>query len=356
MWKFLESEKKVILGLTENADRTDSEIADAYGLRKGTVASIRRRLTDSGAVFYVNVPAFNKLGCEMIGFHIGNAEPTDRADVRNRDYLEFSNSCPRIFEGMIGGSSVVFYTAFRDVTEYELFMQAHSQFFTGPRRASKARLHGTQFPFSLSRGTYTPSFASIVHNFFKLDVPAPKSRMPIRMDIVTPDFSATEKATLVAFVENPLASDREIASVVKLSRQAVTRIRNKLVEEEVITRVCIPRLYKWGFEICAIAQARFNMELPWDKRLKTQPSNVVNGSFYTLSKPDEAIASYLIPKFTGFSEGVDNTLAWYQKVGAFDEKPVITLFPLERTVELRNFDYGPAVRNLLLKADGRRNL
>ena len=39
MWKFLESEMKVILGLTEDADRTDSEIADTYGLRNGTVAT-----------------------------------------------------------------------------------------------------------------------------------------------------------------------------------------------------------------------------------------------------------------------------------------------------------------------------
>jgi DNA-binding Lrp family transcriptional regulator len=356
MWKFLESEMKVILGLTEDANRTDSEIADAFGLRNGTVASIRRRLVDSGAVFYVNVPAFNKLGCEMIGFHYGTAEPSERTDVRTNDYLEFCNLCPQIFEGIIGGSSIVFFTAFKNVTEYELLMQTHSRFFTGPRRASKARLHGTQFPFSLSRGTYVPNFASIVHGFFKLDVPAPKTRIPMPVEIVTPDFSKTEKTALVAMVENPLASDREIGSIVKLSRQAVTRMRNKFVEEGIITKVCIPRLYKWGFEICAIAHAQFNMELPWENRLKTQPRNVVNQSFLSLSKPDEAVASYLIPKFSAYSEVLDSTLAWYHKANAFDEKPTITLFPLERSVELRNFDYGPAVRNLLLGAGNQGNL
>lgn len=356
MWKFLESEKKVIFGLMEDANRTDSEIADIYGLRSGTVASIRRRLVDSGAVFYVNVPAFNKLGCEMIGFHSGTAEPSERTDVRTNDYLEFCNLCPQIFEGMIGGNSIIFFTAFKNVTEYELFMQTHSRFFTGSRRASKARLRGTQFPFALSRGTYVPNFASIVYDFFKLDVPAPKAIAPIPAEIVTPDFSMTEKAALVAMVENPLASDRAIASIVKLSRQAVTRIRSKFVEEAIITKVCIPRLYKWGFEICAIAHVQFNMELSWDKRLKMQPRDVMNRSFLSLSKPDEGVASYLIPKFSGYSESMDRIMPWYHKFDAFDEKPVITLFPLERAVELRNFDYGPAVRNLLLGADGRGNL
>jgi DNA-binding Lrp family transcriptional regulator len=356
MWKFLESEMKVILGLTVDANRTDSEIADAYGLRNGTVASIRRRLVDSGAVFYVNVPAFNKLGCEMIGFHAGSGEPSDRADVRANDYLEFCNICPQVFEGIIGGSSVVLFTAFKDLTEYEIFMQTHNLFFTGPRRASKARLHGTQFPFSLSKGTYVPNFASIVHTFFKLDVPAPKARVPIPAELVAPDFSKTEKTAIVAMVENPLASDRELAPVIKLSRQGVTRIRNKLVEEGIITKICIPRLYKWGFEICAIAHAKFNMELPWEKRLKIQPRVVVDQSFLSLSKPDEAVASYLSPKFSGFSETLDSVMAWYHKADAFDEKPTITMFPLERAVELRNFDYGPAVRNLLLGAHSRSNL
>jgi DNA-binding Lrp family transcriptional regulator len=356
MWKFLESEMKVIIGLTEDANRTDSEIAEIYGLKKGTVSSIRRRLVDSGAIFYVNVPAFNKLGCELIGFHSGSAEPSERADVIANDYLEFSNLCPQIFEGMISGTSVALFTAFKNVTEYEFFMQTHSRFFTGSRRASKARLHGTQFPFSLSRGTYVPNFASTVHDFFKLDVPEPKSRMPIAAEIVAPDFSMTERNALVAMVENPLASDRELASVVKLSRQAVTRIRNKFVDEAIITKVCIPRLYKWGFEICAIAHAQFNMELPWEKRLKTQPREVVNRSFLSLSKPDEAVASYLISKFSTYSEILDNLLAWYHKANAFDEKPVMTLFPLERAVELRNFEYGPAVRNLLLGDGSRGNL
>jgi hypothetical protein len=35
-------------------------------------------------------------------------------------------------------------------------------------------------------------------------------------------------------------------------------------------------------------------------------------------------------------------------VRAFDEKPEITLFPLERCTELRTFEFGPTVRHLLI--------
>ncbi len=356
MWKFLESEMRVIHGLTQDATMTDADIADKYGLRTGTVATIRRRLVEAGAVFYVNVPSFNKLGCEMIGFDAGMMEPSERMDVRTNEYIQFCNQTPEIFHSIIGGTSLVMFTAFRSISEYELFLQSHNRFFTGTKRPLKARLNGTQFPFEVSRGTFVPNFGAIVHNYFKLDVPAPKQKFPVQAELTSPDFTEAEKACLVAMVENPLASDREIANIAKLSRQAVTRIRNKFSDESILTKVCIPRLYKWGFEICAVAHALFCMDMSWDKRLKTTPRAVVDSSYYTLSKPDESVANYLIPKYTTFTESLDNILAWYHKAGAFDEKPTITLFPLERTIELRNFDYGPAVRNLLLKRSVRGKL
>lgn len=347
MWKFLESEMKVIFGLTEDAQRTDAEIADLYGLKKGTVASIRRRMLDAGAISYVCVPAFNKLGCELVGYHVGTTEPSERADTKVSHYLEFCAKSPQVFQGLIGGTSVVFYTFLRNATEFEAFVQSHSTHFSGNRRNSRAKLSNTVFPFALSRVAEVPNFAAIVHRHFKLDVPPPKSRMPRRVEVETPDLSETERKTLIAMVENPRMSDRQLSSIVRLSRQAVTRTRNKLMDEGYVKTVCIPRLYKWGFEICAVAHPHFSMEVSWEKRLKTQPRDSVDLSFLTLSKADESVANYLIAKYTEYSEQLEGLLAWYHKVGAFDEPPDITLFPLERSTELRTFEYGPALRNIL---------
>ena len=160
MWKFLQSEKFVILGLTEDASRTDAEIADTYDLKKGTVASIRRRLLDAGALSYLNVPAFQKLGCEMIGFHVGMTEPAERSDARTNDYMEFCASSPQLFAGTIGGGAVIMYGAYRHATEYDAFIQSHNRFFSGDRRPSKAKLQSTMFPYGLSRMSPGPAFAT----------------------------------------------------------------------------------------------------------------------------------------------------------------------------------------------------
>lgn len=348
MWKFLVSEMKVIFGLTEDATRTDSEIADMYGLKKGTVASIRRRLLDAGAVSYVNIPAFNKLGCELIGCHVGVTEPSERSEAKVNHYLEFCAGSPQIFQGLIGGTSLVLYTVLRNATEYEEFLQGHMQFFGGNRRNSRAKLTSTVFPFTLSKMTLVPNFSAIVHRHFRLDLPQPRPTVPTTCEVEEPDLSDTEKRTLVAMVENPRMSDRQISSTVHLSRQAVTRIRNKLVEDGIMTTVCVPRLYKWGFEICAVAHPHFNMEIPWERRLKSQPRDSVDLSFMTLSKADESVTNYLVAKYTEYMEQLESILAWYHKFKAFDEPPQMTVFPLERSTELRTFEYGPALRNILL--------
>jgi DNA-binding Lrp family transcriptional regulator len=352
MWKFLRSEMLVILGLTEDANRTDEEIADLYGLKKGTVSSVRRRLLDAGAIQYSYVPSFNRLGCEMLGFHYGDTDPAIRSDVKANHYMEFCNATPQVFFSLIGGGSIVMFTALRNATEHEGFIQKHNLFFTGARRSSKAKLSSVMFPFGLSRGTYVPQFAPLVHNYFELDVPKPNGQSISMVKHDPADLTNSEKRTLVSMVSNPVATDREIASSVGLSRQAITRVRNKLIQEGILTRICIPRLYRWGFEICAVAHPRFDIEVSWEKRLRNQPREVTNLTFYLLSKADEAVAGYMVSKFSQYSDQLEDILTWYHKERAFDDKLDITLFSLERSTELRSFDFAPVVTNLL-NPDGR---
>lgn len=348
MWKFLKTEMMVILALTEDADRTDAEIADAYGMKKGTVSSARRRLLEAGAMHFAYVPAFNKLGCEMLGYHLGTTDPALPSDTKVNHYMEFCNRTPQIFHALIGGNSVVFFTAMRNATEFESIVQQHSAFFAGTRHASIAKLSHVVFPFALSRMTPVPQFGPIVHRYFQLDVPVPK-RVPISaMEYDPADLSPVEKKTLTALVASPYASDREIASVIRLSRQAVARMRKGFTDERLITKICVPNLYKWGFEIYAVGHPRFSMDFGWDKRLENQPREVVDRSFYTLSKADESVANYMVSKFTEYSQDYETILPWYHKVGAFEKDLEVTLFSLERSTELRTFDYSPAVKQLLL--------
>lgn len=347
MWKFLESEKLVILGLTEDANRTDAEIAELFGMNKGTVAAVRRRLLDAGAMFYANIPSFNKLGCEMLACHVGTMNPAVSADTKANHYLEFCNQSPHVFHGMIGGSTVVLYTVFKNATDMDLFIQDHNSFFSGARRPSRAQLDTCYFPYALSRGTFATNFAPLVHRYFDLDTPAPAIRKAesVRVDAV--DLSRNEGAILTSLVESPTASDNEISATVGLSRQAVTRIRHKLEENELYTHVCIPRVYKWGFEIFAVGRSQFSMDTPWETRIRDQPKLLSEMAFLTLSKANESVSSFMVATFQDYADNAESLLAWYHKGNVFDEEPKLTMLSLERCIELRNFDFVPALKHAL---------
>jgi DNA-binding Lrp family transcriptional regulator len=337
----------VIHALTENAMRTDAEIGELYGMNKGTVAAVRRRMLDAGAIFFANVPAFNKLGCEIIAYHSGKLDPGLPPEVRTNDYIGFVNAAPQVFHGVIGGGNLAMFTVFKDVTEMESFLQNHSKYFSHNRRPSKARLKNVVFPYSLSRGTYITNFAPTVHRYFGLEVPEPSARPLELVDVTEPDLSENEKNTMVEMVSHPEASDRELSAKVKLSRQAVTRIRNKLYGEGYLTRICVPHLYKWGFEIYVIGYSAFNMEMMWDIRLKSEPRELLDMSFFTLDKADEGVVNHMIPKFQEYLDSTENALSWHHQMRVFEEPPSMTPFSLERSTELRTFDFGPALRNLL---------
>ena len=195
------------------------------------------------------------------------------------------------------------------------------------------------------------NFAPLVRRFFKLDVPAPKARPVKSVAVQSMDLTTNEQKVLLALVENPMVSDRKLATTTKLSRQAVTRIRHKLEDAEYYTTVCVPRLYKWGFEIYAVIHAQFTLDFGWSKRMQLQPKETTDLSFLTLSKADEGVGNYMISSFQEYVSSIDPLLAWYHKVKALDENPEITLFSLEQCIELKTFEFGPALRHLLEASD-----
>jgi hypothetical protein len=351
MWKFLPFEKLVIFSLVEDAARTDAEVAELNNMNVGTVASVRRRMVDAGAVYYINVPSFHKLGCEMMAFSQGTLDPAVSSDIKTSDYMEFCSSSPQIFDAIIGMQSLVFLSVLRNAAELEDLIQRHNRFFSGGKKVSKAKLSTVSFPYELSRGTYTTNFAPLVHRFFGLDRPRPEPHSRVSVEVASMDLSENEQEVLMALVEHPAEPDRKIASFAGLSRQTVTRIRHKLQEEKYYTPICVPRLYRWGFEIFSVVHVRFTADFAWSEKFEQQPTEPTEYSFFSLMKPDEAIANHMLSTFHDYTSGLEAGLAWYHKERAFESKPEMTLMSLEHCVEMKTFEFGPALRHLLTGKD-----
>jgi len=347
--RYLRTELLVMQGLLEDGTRSDRDISERFGLKTGTVASARRRLVKSGAVTFSNIPAFNLLGCEMLGFHVGVADLTVAPEKRVGHYADFCNLNPQVFLGILGGNSAVFYTALRNATENESFLQSHYRFFSGKMRGPRTRLQSHLFPYPLSWGTYCFNFAPIIRAYYDIDGPEPVVRIPTNEELEEPDFNGSEAKTYVAFVEKPWLTDEAVSKVAGVSRQAVTSMRHKFVEKGLMCPTWIPDFRVWGFEMFASIHSHVVEEIPWEKvTSRTEPKDALHLSFLTLGKGNEIVGNYAHPGFEQYSQLSEKAMGVFERLSILEEKPHVILFSLATARFLRYFEFGPAVRRLLL--------
>lgn len=349
MKRYLRTELLVMQGLLEDGTSSDRDISERFGLKTGTVASARRRLVKSGAIAYSNIPAFNRLGCEMVGLHIGTADLTVSLEERSSQYADFCDLNPEIFLGIMGGNSIVLYTALRNATENESLLQGHHRFFSGKIRGPRTRLRSHLFPYPLSWGTYCFNFAPILRAHYDFDGPEPVARMPRNEKLEDPDFNGSEAKVFVSFIEKPWLTDEAVSRIGGVSRQAVTSMRNKFVDSGLMCPTWIPDFRVWGFEMFASIHSHVIEEIPWERITpETEPKEALHLSFLTLGKGNEIVGNYAHPGFEQYSELSEKVMGVFEKLSLLEEKPHAILFSLATARFLRYFEFGPAVRQLLL--------
>ncbi len=77
----------------------------------------------------------------------------------------------------------------------------------------------------------------------------------------------SERKIICELIKNSRGSDREIAKVIGVSQPTVTRTRNRLEKEGLITYVGIPNLAKMGYEIMAFMFANWKHQKYQDTRV-----------------------------------------------------------------------------------------
>jgi DNA-binding Lrp family transcriptional regulator len=135
----------------------------------------------------------------------------------------------------------------------------------------------------------------------------------------------TMKKLLLELLRDSKRSDREIATVVGVSQPTITRMRNRLVEEEVIREfTVIPDFAKMGYEIMAISFVKCRREMGIEeseekaqKWLKRYP-NVIFASRGQGMGMDGVVIS-LHRNYTDYSNFLsENLLKWRDDIGGYD--------------------------------------
>jgi len=339
-------ERMVLFALAEDGMRTDSEVAERVGMKESTVGAHRRSLIKDGHVKIANYPAFHKLGCEFLVEFFGRTNPAIPLDDKNEVYTRFFSRNPQIFDAVSGEGFLMASSAFTKVADLLTFNERHDIFFEH-LPTSKGLLEVAIFPFEISRCSYFYNFAPCLHRILDVDVSEPAGRRPKFHKFECPELSKVETKVFLEMLEFPTATDADIASRTRRSRQSVTSLRNSFLERELFIRTAVPTLSSVEFGAVAYVHLRFKPSVTLEKKNSVAGDDWWKQSCYTLERNSEVFAVYPFASFKEYSSLMGEYIGPFDRAGVLAQHPEIFVVSSENIVDLVDCAFAPLVKRIL---------
>lgn len=339
------NEKQVLYGLVRHPVLNDRELSELLDVKVSTVTAIRRRLRRADYFATRRMPMMHRLGWELL---IGGSARLDLA--------QGTQSMPRLRELLRDRLPNLFHVV---ASADRLSFLGFAQNYTDARREvdelrtalDRAKLLGDgdvdlrAFPMSLS---ILPTFFDYSHSLaLAFDI---EDRLSFKMDHAkSGDIELTRKETevLKGLVRFPELSDKALAQRVRVSRQAVSKMRREFEGEGLIRTARIPNLRLLGFELHITAFARFGPSAPlkartegFERLLRATPS------FFLVSDEREAIVIGTTRSYEEYSTLSAGLTKHFKERGFLSEDPQVYVGLTASTEILRNCEFGPLVQSL----------
>jgi len=352
MFKPLNSgDKLVLFALAEDATRTDAEIAERIEMKESTVGLHRRRLIANKQLFFVNFPAFHKLGCEYLAKFYGKTDLAIPESDRNRLCGEFFRGIPQIYDAVTGDGYMGGNAAFVDTADF-LNFEDHLDSFFEDDASSKPSLAYSFFPYSISNVWIGYNFAPMFHRTFDLEIPEPKTKHLGRFKTEYPIFSKVEARVMLELIADPSASDAEISRRVNRSRQRVTELRHQFLEQGLLTPIAVPTLHSLEFGVFAYVHLRFKPGTSLSKKISVAGDSWWRYSFNTLERNSEAFSGFVFRDFNECKSLISEYLGPFEELRLLSTRPEIYVVSSESLIDLVDCSFVPLVRSLIMTRGG----
>lgn len=253
------TEKKVLYGLVSRPTLTDRALSDTIGVKRSTISAHKSQLYAESIIQKVYVPNLPALGCELLTARYGEFNPLDDLGARREWSTKFVEGHPSTFLNISTDRFRIALTSDRNFTELEAYFLDYEREYTK---------HDT-YDLKANVPVYFPYKQASIHRFFNY-APLLADYAGMRHETQPEpqyfsgsepvDLSDSEKKVLLAVLKEPQASTKDIGKKVSLSQEHVIRIRNSLLDANIIAPLVIPDPAKLGLDILAFAYSRFNIQ------------------------------------------------------------------------------------------------
>ncbi len=336
------NEKHVLYGLVHNPIMNDRELSELLGVKVSTVTAIRRRLRRAEYFVTRRLPMMHRLGWELLaGGHARiDIAQSPRAAARLRDALK--DRLPNLFHVTVSTDHFTFlaaapnYTAFRkDADELRVLLEKLMLLGDGDVATSV-------FPMSLS---VVPTFFDYSHALaLAFGMEERISFKPEYAKHGAVDLTRKETEVLKGLVRYPELSDKALAQKVKVSRQAVSKMRREFEDEGILRTVRIPSLRAMGFELYVTSFAHFTPSATVKARMEAIEQLLrIAPTLFLASSDEDAVLIGAAKSYEQYS-GLRSTITKFHEERGFFMGDPSTYIALTSNLDiLRNCEFAPLV-------------
>ena len=338
------NERHVLYGLVRHPTLNDRELSEILGVKVSTVTAIRRRLRKAEFFVTKRVPMMHRLGWEVLaaGYAHFDAAQSAQAVGRIREFLK--DRVPDLFHVSVSTDHLVFlaaepsYTALRrDVDELRVGLERG-------KLLGLSDVGVSVFPMSLSIVPAFFDFSHVLALAFGLD-----NRVTAKLEHgKIGDLSLTRKEAevLKGLVRLPELSDKALAQKVKVSRQAVSKMRREFEREGLVRTVRIPNIRLLGFDLFVSGFSRFRPLANLRARAEALEKTLRMPAYFILSSDEESLVMGAAKNYEQFSALRGSIVRYQEEHGFLEGEPLVFLGLTGSTELIRNCEFGPLVQGL----------
>ncbi len=340
------NEKQVLYGLVRHPVLNDRELSELLNVKVSTVTAIRRRLRRAEYFVTRRIPMMNRLGWELLVAGHARLDLTQGPQVLPRLREALKDRLPDLFHVAATADHVSFLGFARDYTAARTEVDELRQVLDRGKLLGDGDVNFSAFPMSLSIAPVFFDYSHALALAFDIeDRPAPRLD---RAKVGDMDLTRKETEVLRGLVRYPELSDKALASRVKVSRQAVSKMRREFEREGLLRTARIPNLRLLGFELYVTAFARFapastlkGRGEALDRLIRASPT------FLLVSDEPEAVVIGAARTYEQFTTLRATLTKHFEERGHLLGDPAIYVGLTNTTEILRNCEFGPLVQGVM---------
>ncbi|MCK4758245.1 MAG: Lrp/AsnC family transcriptional regulator [Thermoplasmata archaeon] len=338
---YTEKEKQTLCGLVKYPDLNDRELAEKLKIKHSTITAIRRRMRSSNDLISIKIPMLQYFGFEILTISYGKLNHNIAIENKNMIMDKCSKLHNNSFIFCSSDDMAFMISLYRNYTEVKKDIAELQRFLSMHDLLTEESWNHALFPFEVSKILNYFDYSPVLCRYFDMKRESEKTPSLDYETMRSVELSAKERAVLHGLVNDPELPNNALAKKIKVSRQAISNIKQRLTDDGVIKSLNIPNINEIGLEILVLSHVFFNPKcMMKDRRKGINYLLQETPQLFTITGSFESVMLHSVANYEEYNFYKNKLLSIYSTHSFIRGEPKIMLFPISDLIFHKYYDFS----------------